>query len=102
MIVYEVELTVDAQIAREYRRWLDGHVRDMLALPGFTGAEILERIDPAPPANRIVLVAQYRLADRAAFDRYLAEHAPRMREDGLRRFGGRFEATRRLLEPAPR
>ncbi|MFO1507649.1 MAG: DUF4286 family protein [Lysobacterales bacterium] len=101
MIVYEVELTIDVQIAQEYRRWLDRHVRDMLALPGFTGAELWERIDPPPPAERVVLVAQYRLADRISFDRYLAEHAPRMREEGLRRFGGRFEATRRLLAPVP-
>ena len=45
------------------------------------------------PAGRVVAmdeplsyVAQFEFADRAAFERYVAEHAPRLRADGLKRF----------------
>lgn len=42
----------------------------------------------------------YVLRDAAALDAYLHEHAPRMRADGVARFGDRFRASRRVLRPA--
>ena len=42
-VVYEVTLEVDLALRDEYRLWLDEHVRQMLALPGFLGAEIQEQ-----------------------------------------------------------
>lgn len=99
MIVYEVNLDVDAAIHADYRAWLDAHVREILALPGFVSAEILEYRDPAPAAGRRSLCVQYRLTDDAALERYLREDAPRLRADGIARFGGKFSATRRILGP---
>ena len=100
MIVYEVNLDVDAGIAADYRAWLDVHVGDILALPGFTGARILEVQEPAPPPARIALCVQYTLVDAAALDGYLREHAPRLRADGVARFGDGFRAHRRILRGA--
>lgn len=97
MIVYEVNLEIDAGIATEYRRWLDAHVAEVLALPGFTGARILEVLEPAGPATRIALCVQYLLLDAAALDSYLRVHAPRLRADGVARFGDGFRAHRRIL-----
>ena len=71
------------------------HVAEILALPGFTGARILEVLEPAPPSRRIALCVQYTLADAAALDGYLREHAPRLRAEGVARFGDRFRAQRR-------
>lgn len=98
MIVYVVELEMDIALRAEYLAWLDGHVHGMLALPGFTGAEILIRSEPPPPAGRFIVQAHYRLRDRAAWDEYLAHHAARMREAGLTRFGERIHASRFILE----
>lgn len=98
-IVYEVTLEIDAAIAADYRAWLDAHVADILALPGFTGARIFEVLDPAPPAGTAALCVQYALRDRAAFDAYLRDHAARMRAEGIARFGDRFRASRRVLAP---
>ena len=97
MVVYEVTLLVDAAIAGPYGSWLQDHVAEMLGLPGFTGAEILQVCEPLD-AGMVGWVVAYRLRDRAALDAYLADHAPRMRADGLRRFGDRFRASRRILQ----
>src|SRR5687767_12455627 len=43
-VIYEVNLAVDREIAVEYRSWLVKHVQEMLALPGFTGARIMEAV----------------------------------------------------------
>lgn len=98
MIVYVVELEMDITLRDEYLAWLDGHVHEMLALPGFTGAEILIRSEPPAPAGRFIVQAHYRLRDRAAWEDYLAHHAARMRAAGLARFGQRVRASRTILE----
>lgn len=98
MISYDVELQMDAALHDEYLAWLRAHVAEMLTLPGFMDAEILERRDPPPAAGRRVVVARYRLRDRTAWEGYLAHHAARMRAAGLAAFGSRVQASRRVLE----
>lgn len=97
-VVYEVTLDVDAAIANEYRAWLNRHTAELLALPGFLDARILDVLEPSSP-GRVGLCVQYMLRDRDAYDAYVRDHAERVRGDGIARFGGRFGATRRLLEP---
>lgn len=96
-VIYEVNLSIDAAIASEYRTWLDGHVHEILALPGFVEARILEVLEPGPGAGEVALCVQYTLRDRAALDTYLHDHAPRLRSEGIARFGDRFRAQRRVL-----
>ncbi|MGH8114773.1 MAG: DUF4286 family protein [Rhodanobacteraceae bacterium] len=98
MIVYAVDLELDAALRDEYLAWLRGHIREMLSLPGFEGAEILTRLEPPPSAGRCVLTVHYRLRDRVAWETYLADHAPRMREAGLARFGDEVHASRQVLQ----
>jgi quinol monooxygenase YgiN len=98
-IVYEVNIDLDAAIEADYRDWLRGHVEEILALPGFIDARVFDVIDPPPAPGRITLCTQYRLRDAAALQDYFDQHAPRLRGDGIARFGGRFVATRRVLGP---
>lgn len=100
MIVYVVELEMEAALRGEYLAWLRGHVVDMLALPGFLEARILERRDPPPATGHWVVAMHYRLRDRAAWEAYLAGPAAGMRAVGLARFGDRVRASRQVLEDA--
>lgn len=96
MIVYEVRVSVEAAIAADYRAWLDGHIREILAIPGFAEAELLREEDD--DGGRVVWTIRYHLDSRDALETYLRDHAPRLRADGQARFGNRFSATRRVLE----
>lgn len=96
-VLYEVTLRVEGAIAGEYRDWLHDHVRGMLALPGFIGARVSEVTEPAPGDGATVFCCHYRLRDAAALDAYLRDHAPRMRAEGVERFGTRFSAQRRVM-----
>ena len=98
MVIYEVNITVQERIAADYERWLEGHIREILGLEGFLDARWFRDSDSTPGERR--LVVHYRLRHRAALDSYLAEHAPRMRRDGVERFPDGFTATRRILELA--
>lgn len=99
MVVYEVNIDIDPAIRAEYLAWLRPHVDEILALPGFSGADVFEVVDPACDDGWIGICTQYRLADRAALDAYLREHAPRLRADGVARFGDRMRGRRRVLAP---
>ena len=100
-MVYEVNLDVEAAAIDAFRDWLHAHVAEICALEGFLGAQVFDVVDPEPAAGRVALCVQYRLRDADALTRYLGDHAPRMRADGLARFGGRFEATRRVMAISP-
>jgi hypothetical protein len=96
-LIYEVECQLDPDIVADYDAWLPGHVRDVLACPGFQGASI-EAPESAPgerPRRRV----RYRVESAAALDHYLENHATRLRTETSQRFGGRAQCERRLLKP---
>lgn len=96
-VVYEVNIDLESDIRGEYLAWLDAHVAEICALPGFLGARVLEVTDPPPAPGRASLCVQYRLTGPDALGRYLTDHAPRLRAEGVERFGSRFTASRRVL-----
>lgn len=96
MVIYEVSVDVDASIRTDYLAWLEGHVAEILALPGFIGADVFEVTEPAD-ADLLRLCMQYELVDADALADYLRDHAPRLRADGIARFGTRMRAQRRVM-----
>jgi len=101
MIIYEVNLTVEQSVAKEFAAWLPPHIETILKFDGFISASWFERRHQdegkADNSSEVLWTVQYRLKDRASLENYLEKHAPAMREDGKRRFGGRFSAQRRVL-----
>lgn len=98
MVEYEVTVHVDSDIADDYRVWLREHVEQMLALPGFVDATVWQVAEPAV-AHRTTYCVRYQLRDAHALTEYLNEHAAGMRAYGMKRFGERFAASRRVLTP---
>lgn len=96
-VVYEVHLSVDREIAEAYANWLGPHIAEMLCLDGFMGAEWFDVEPETIETDRVQWCVQYRLTSREALQVYFEEQATRLRSEGLTRFAGRFEATRRVL-----
>jgi hypothetical protein len=94
-VLYEVNMEADAAIEGPFDTWLRDHIADLLQFDGFRSAEILQ--DSTQPPGRVRRIVQYRLRDQAALDAYLRDHAPRMRAQGVAKFGERFSAERRVL-----
>lgn len=82
VIRYTVGVTFpDERTAERWLRWLrDGHVAEVLA-GGATRAEVV-RLD----GSGIEYEVQYHFPDRAAFERYERDDAPRLRAEGLQLF----------------
>ena len=96
MLTYEVTADVDATLRTQYLDWLQRHVAEILALPGFTGADVDEVLDPEEP-DRMRVCMRYRLVDAEALDAYLRAHAPRLRAEGVALFGDRVRTQRRVM-----
>jgi hypothetical protein len=98
-LIYEVNLELDPGIQDEYDQWLEDHVGEMLALPGFLSADIsVVAPDAERPDDRPRRCVRYVVASREALDDYFRDQAPRMRALGAEKFGDRFQATRRVIE----
>jgi len=96
MITYEVNLTIDNEIFDDYYHWLVEHANKMLQFDGFISAEIAkEKI--AEESNQTKMTARYALDSEESLNNYLTHFAASMREDGMKRFGNKFVATRRIL-----
>ncbi len=81
-IVYTVAVTfADALLVPSWLRWLrERHIADVLR-GGAVEAQLVAFDEPAHAYE-----VRYRFPTREAFDRYLREHAPRLRAEGLRLF----------------
>lgn len=95
-VTYEVNLVPDPSIEEAFDAWLDEHVSEMLRLPGFLTAVVRTSTDP--DSGNPQRTVQYELKDTAALDAYFKNHAQRMRQQGLDRFGEMFTATRRIMD----
>lgn len=86
---------VELEIAPAYLEWLKKHVAEVVSAGAFTKGEVFAL--ESPTSGYKSWVCQYHANDRAQIEAYLQTHAPRLREDGVRRFGNRFHAERRIL-----
>lgn len=94
----------DEQIARQWVQWLhEEHLRDVCAAGGVSAQVVW--FDGAP-AGQARCEARYLFNARVDFERYERDHAPRLRDMGLKRFplslGLRYtRSTGEVLAVAP-
>ena len=80
MHLYEVTATIhDAAAEQDWVDWiLNQHIADVVA----AGAERGQLVHVDTDNDTRVYSVQYEFASRAALDAYLADHAPRLRNEG--------------------
>ncbi|MEM6810469.1 MAG: DUF4286 family protein [Pseudomonadota bacterium] len=95
-VVYEVSLRINDDQSVALGAWLPEHIDEMLALPGFIEAQYFDphREDDGHWTHTV----QYILSNRDALDTYLENDAPRMRQDGIDRFGDAMSSSRSIRE----
>lgn len=96
MVIYEVNLEINADIYAEYYQWLLEHVKAMLRFTGFKKAELGQVVDQAETNLKNIRIS-YLIDTYEDLQNYFSEHAVSMRLDGVKRFGNGFRATRRII-----
>jgi hypothetical protein len=98
-VIYEVTLEIAPKLEAAYAEWLPPHIKEVLATGCFSQARRY-RIEGAA-GEPIRWTTHYLALSRQDLERYLKEHAPRLRQHGLDRFGADFIPSRRILHPHP-
>ena len=97
MVTYIVRLTVRYEIYDEYVEWMKSeHIPDVLALPGFLGAELCLRKGGSMESSSKDIQVHYKLKDEEHMRLYMTEYALKYREKGLEKFPGQFSAQREV------
>jgi hypothetical protein len=92
MIAYEVTVEVADELADQFIAYmLVRHIPDLLATGCFVGAEFAQ-------AGEHKFRQRYLAVSREDLDRYLAEHAVRLREDFARHFPSGTALTREVWD----
>lgn len=94
-IVYEVNLELEPEIEEAYCKFLDAHIKEILELNGFIGADLYK---DDSSANPVKLVVKYRLKTSEDMENYISNHAHVMRAQAIKLFGAKFKAQRRILK----
>ena len=107
-VFYEVSLKINSQIYDDFSTWLKTHINEMLTLPGFLSNEIRisynikdNLVNINDLNDTINLIVIYRVENLSKMNEYFSVHAKKMRGDGVERFGGKFEVSRRVFMELP-
>ncbi|MBL7922631.1 MAG: DUF4286 family protein [Bacteroidia bacterium] len=97
MIIYNVTVNVDEELASEWLSWMkDVHIPEVMRTGMFTGYRICRVL--AEEAGGWTYAIQYTCNDMATYERYRDEFAPALKAETARKFGDRLVAFRTLLE----
>jgi hypothetical protein len=98
MIIYNVTIKVEKEVANEWLDWLKNeHIPDLLGTGCFLNATILQLLDTDDSEGPTYAV-QYFADSREEVERYLNDYSAAMRAKGLERWGGKFIAFRSLMK----
>ena len=98
MIIYNVTVKVTPAIAAEWVQWMkEEHMPELTGTGLFIDAR-LSRLLEQDESDGITYIAQYFCDSMDDYNDYIKEHAPAMREKGLKKFGDQFIAFRTLMQ----
>ncbi len=98
MIIYNVTIKTEPAITADWINWMHTeHIPVMMETGLFSGYRFCRLLEQ-DEAEGITFTVQYFCTDMEQYTTYIREHAPAMREQGLRRFGGKFIAFRTVME----
>ena len=98
MIIYNVTVKVDNSIAGAWLDWMKKeHIPDLMRTGLFLDYRLSKLLEQ-DETEGITYTVQYFCESLERYHTYIAEHAQRMRDEGINRFGSAFVAFRTIME----
>src|SRR5688572_1044624 len=98
MFIYNITIKVHNSIAAEWMKWqLEEHIPEIMSTNLFNEYKVF-RLHDQDETEGPTYVFQYYTPDRNNYDRYINEHASRLREKAIKKWQDGFIAFRSLLE----
>ncbi|WP_298419257.1 DUF4286 family protein [uncultured Kordia sp.] len=96
MYIYNVTINVDDSIQQDFLTWIEAHIPDVLATGKFTNARLVQVLVEEEMGTTYAV--QYTATLKENIEAYYKEDAPKLREDGLKKFGDKMLAFRTELK----
>ncbi len=97
MVIYNVTVNIDENVRDEWVTWMqDDHIPKVLATGHFNGSTFSKIL--AEEAGGFAYSIQYLAKSQEELDKYLADHAPRLRKEFQDSYGSKTVAFRTLLD----
>lgn len=98
MIIYNITANISEEIHDQWLLWMNNtHMPEMMATGKFLSARLV-RVHTDQPLEGVAFAAQYTAKDQHTLNRYYAEDAPRLRQEGLKLWGDQALYFRTELE----
>ena len=98
MIIYNVTINIQEEIHDRWLLWMnDVHIPEIMATGKFISARLV-RVHVDQEMEGLTFAAQYLTKDSETLQKYYAEDAPRLRENGLKLWADKALYFRTELE----
>ncbi len=97
MIIYNVTVNIDEDVATEWLLWMkEVHIPAVMATGMFSGHRICRVL--AEEQGGLTYAIQYTCPDMATYEKYRDTFAAGLQSETAKKYGGKFVAFRTLLE----
>lgn len=98
MLLYNVTITIDLDVAAEWLQWMkETHIPDVMATGMFVSYRLC-RLTTHEHKDAEIYTAQYMVKDMEHLLRYQREFAPELQKDIKARFDNRYAIFRTVME----
>ncbi|HYC40561.1 MAG TPA: DUF4286 family protein [Chitinophagaceae bacterium] len=98
MVVYNITLRIEPEIEAEWLQWQrQEHIPEVLATGKFTGYRFFRLLD-RPAEEGLTFVVQYFADSMSAYEDYIRNYAPGLRQKAFDKWGEQFVAFRTVME----
>jgi hypothetical protein len=98
MIIYNVTIKVELQIADAWLKWLlDEHIPDIIQTDCFVDYKVVRLLE-VDDSDGPTYAIQYYAQSKADYNRYIEIHASKMRKRSFEKWGEQFIAFRSVME----
>jgi hypothetical protein len=99
MIIYNVTVNIEEEVHQDWLTWMKSkHIPDVMNTGYFLESKIAKVITTQEDETGHTYAIQYTCNSMADLDEYQEKHAPKLIEEHIARYGGKFVAFRTLLE----
>ncbi len=96
MYIYNVTINIDESIHEEWLRWIQGHIPKVLNTGKFISAK-LTQVLVEEEMDGVTYSIQYTAATKEDLEEYYKHDAPKLRNDGMKRFADKMLTFRTEL-----
>jgi len=98
MIIYNVTIKVETQIADDWLQWLlNHHIPDVMYTNCFTKYKVVRLLE-VDESEGPTYAIQYYAESKSDYNRYIEIYAPDMRQRSFEKWGEHFIAFRSVME----